>query len=333
MREYELIDKMIKSFPRSKDQCNKFLSCDAEIVQIGKEVLAITVDDFSPEEDFFTSEDPFKLGHNLVVATLSDLFAAGAEPMFFLQSVALKKDIAEDFLSQFTAGIQKTLQDANCFLCGGDFSTANDWRYTGVAIGKIANDKYIQRILPDIEQMLWITGSLGDANLAVITQSPTPLFELRINEAKLIKQYATACIDTSSGFFDAVFCMHKLKHDLTIEIDIDKVPFAHGLEQFTKKIGTHREAALVGGAGEYELLFATPKNLPTNIQQKLIDAGITPIGQTYFHNYTRGVFVCKNKIKNKVEQLPPCPREANSFEDYLNKVIQFTDSIIGQRII
>lgn len=327
MREYELIKKIAKGFIRDKNQYNTLMSCDAEILQIGSEMLAITIDDFSPEEDFFTDDDPTKLGHNLIVATLSDLYAAGAKPKFLLQSLAFNKNISDEFIEKFNFGIKSALDSANCSLCGGDFSTITKWHYTGCALGSIINKKFIQRILPYDPQILWITGKLGDANLAVATKSSTPLFELRNQEADLIRNYASACCDTSGGFMDAIYCMHQLKPDLTIEININNIPFANGLIEFAQTTKIPKEAALVGGAGEYELLFATPKNISHEIKNLFNSNNITQIGETYLSE-TSGILICKDNIKKKIDYLPPCPRAADSLEEYFNQVIKFTKDFL-----
>jgi thiamine-monophosphate kinase len=324
MREYNLIEKIIKDFPHSSLQRNRFMSCDAEIVEVNGQLLALTIDDFSPEEDLFTADNPEVLGHNLVVATISDLLAAGANPLFFLQALTLRKDIEESFLSPFTSGIRKALIAANCYLCGGDLSTSNNWRFTGCALGILPANKFIQRILPDVPQTLWVTGELGDANFAILNKTQTPKFELRIQEAKLIQKYATACIDTSSGLFDAIYCLSQQRPAHEISIRLDKIPFARGSREFLQKVNIPQEVVLVGGAGEYELLFSTPVSLSDSVKQQFIDLGITSIGTANLNIDHPGIFVGTGKNFIKVEQSPPCPREAVTLEQYFEQVLTFT---------
>ena len=80
MNEYELIRAMAGRFPRHPAQENEPFTCDAEIIRLGDELWGLTMDEFTPEEDRFTMEEPEILGANLANATLSDLYAAGAEP-------------------------------------------------------------------------------------------------------------------------------------------------------------------------------------------------------------------------------------------------------------
>jgi len=332
MREYELIEKIIKDFPRSPQQYNKFLTCDAEIINIGKQALALTIDEFSPTEDFFTDDDPEKLGHNLVVATISDLYAAGSTPLFFMQSLTILQKIEDFFLDKLTRGIRNTLAEANCFLCGGDLSFSETWRYTGFALGNFPNQstntpKFLQRIIPVEPQILWITGTLGDANLAVITKNSTPYFELRDKEAILIKKYATSCIDTSGGLMDALFCLHQVSPRIAIELNLEKIPFTAQAKEQTHSLSFPKEALLVGGAGEYELLFTTPDTLSTVEKQELIAAGITLIGYTHPDKESK-VITNKGFQKKQIAELPPCPRDIGSFAEYTKQVLDFTQKFL-----
>lgn len=323
MREYDLIAKIIKELPQSNVQQNKFMSCDAEIIEFAGQLLALSIDEFSPEEDFFTDENPEMLGHNLVVATLSDLYAAGADPFVFMQALTLKKNVDASYLDKFTSGLKNALTKANCFLCGGDLSSANNWRFTGFAMGKIAGKKFLQRILPNEPQTLWVTGTLGDANFAILANKSTPKFELRNEEAQLIQQYATACIDTSSGLFDAIFCFSQQKPEQTIEIHLDQIPITNEINNFFITSTLPKEVILIGGAGEYELLFTTTNDIPTDIRKRFYELGITPIGSTYFDANTQGVLISTKLGKKRIQDLPPCPRNTTNLAEYFEQVYQY----------
>ena len=317
MTETDLIRFFTKPFPRSEQQLNEPFECDAELVRIGDETWALSIDDFSPEEDRFTDEDPFRLGANLVTATLSDLLAAGAEPRFFMHALTLPADAGDDFLQGLRNGISATLKQADCFLCGGDLGQGPGWRYSGFAMGPAARP--LTRKLPETSTALWVTGQLGDANLAALLQTPTPAFELRLPEAALIRQYATGCIDTSGGLMDALWTLHTLNPNLRINLQLDKTPLADGLSS----IGNiPPEAALVGGAGEYELLFAT-SDLDTETEAEFEAQGITRFAD--LSTKSAGLFV----DDRKVEIEPPCPRAGETMEDYIAAVIRYAVEYFG----
>lgn len=317
MTEADIIRLFTQPFPRSEQQLNAPFECDAELLRIGDEIWACSIDDFSPEEDLFTSENPQRLGANLVTATLSDLLAAGAEPRFFMHALTLSPNTDNEFLQGLRDGIRATLEQANCFLCGGDLSQGATWRYSGFAMGPTARP--LTRKLPETSTALWVTGSLGDANLAALLQAPTPAFELRLKEAAVIRKYATGCIDTSGGLMDALWNLHSLNPHLRIELHREHIPMDEGLSSIDH---IPPEAALVGGAGEYELLFATPE-LDATEEAELTALGITRIADLSTAN--PGLFV----HNRKVETPPPCPRSGESMENYIGAVIHYAAAVFG----
>lgn len=321
MKEYDLIKHIMINFQRSPEQHNDLFECDAEIITIGNRKWGLSMDDFSPEEDLFTSEDPVLLGSNLIVATLSDLLAAGVEPRFFMQGLSLPRTFNEEFLEGLMEGIQTTLDKAGCFMCGGDIGTADPWRFCGLGIGPVISDKPLTHRMPMGPHTLWVTGPLGDANLAALQKAPTPGFELRLEEAKKIRRYATACIDTSGGFFDAVWVLKEQNPHMQFEIDLKKVPFAEGILEASNRLGFPHEAALLGGAGEYELLFAVPAVLA---EEDLISIGMTQVG-TVQKGDDRGVNLrfYDGSIKTML-QPPPCPRGAVNVEGHIKSVMEMS---------
>lgn len=329
MREYDLIRSMAEKFPRSPRQRNELFVCDAELIEICGHLWAVTVDEFSPEEDLFTSENPERLGANLATATLSDLLAAGAAPQFFLPAVALPKSPDPAFVEGLCAGVRSVLDEAGCFLCGGDVGTADTWRFCGVAMGPIQNHRALTHVLPDAAQTLWVTGRLGDANLAALRRQPTPRFELRLEEAKLIRRYGTACIDTSGGLLDAVWIFHSLNPRMRFEVECETLPLAPGLPDFAAQAGFPPEAALLGGAGEYELLFATPEGLAESAVARLTSAGATQIGSARMHEEA-GVFFRRNgRTLGTMTEPPPCPRDAATVEEHVQEVMQVAKQVFG----
>jgi len=330
MTESEIIRAISEKFPRSNQQLNGLFECDSELIRVGDQIWGMSMDEFSPEEDFFTSDSPEVLGANLVVATLSDLFAAGVEPRFFMHSLSISKNPCSSFLNSLTKGIQSTLERANCFLCGGDFGTSDPWHYCGFAMGPVGSANPITRKLSDTSRTLWITGQLGDANWAVLNQTATPAFELRIREAELVRKYATGCIDTSGGLLDALWTLHLLNPHMQFHLHTEKIPMAKELLTGTLPDGIPVEAALVGGAGEYELLFATSGNLSAASRTELESMGITAIADLSI-NTEPGIFICGNKRVIRAMTNPvPCPRGIGSITEYIHMVSRFAANLFKE---
>jgi thiamine-monophosphate kinase len=327
MNEYDTIRAFAARFPRSREQLNQLFECDAELIQMGDEVWGLTLDEFSPEEDRFTDDSPARLGANLVVATLSDLLAAGATPRFFLHALSLPPNAPEAFVNGLADGMRGVLDRAGCALCGGDLGAAPAWRYCGFAMGPIASIAPLTHRLATEPQTLWVTGTLGDANLAVFCQTPTPSFELRLKEAEVIRKSATACIDTSGGLLDAIWLLHRMSPGLRIDLHTERIPLARGVREATAAAGIPAGAALLGGAGEYELLFATP-DLSAAAQRALVDCGATAIGEISVNPGGVQIFTPGRK-PIPMTLPPPCPRAAASTEAYVQSVVRMAAELFG----
>lgn len=305
MKEIDLINTILQQFERSPDQLNKPHCSDSEIVELNGQLLAITMDEFS-EEDCFGDMTPQNLGWNMTVATVSDLLAVGALPTFFIHSISSKTN--NSYIKEFSKGISNVLKKLGAFLIGGDVGQSEFLRYSATAIGTLSNNKYLSRELPNIEQDLWITGTLGDANLAALLIKPAPIFELRLDEAEFIRNSATACIDTSGGFIDAVWILNDINPGLKFNLNSLTFPIDEKIKEYCEGSGMPINAFLYGGAGEYELMFAVPRGENVNIKATKI--GTISVGS--------GLFVDDVEIL----EAPPCPRSFPDRKSYTHEILK-----------
>ncbi len=321
MNEYDLIGQIASRFRRSADQANAPFESDAEFLWIGPQLWGMTLDEFSPDEDLFTAEAPERLGANLVAATLSDLFAAGVEPRFFLHALGLPRDADPRFVRDLCSGMAGALDAAGCALCGGDLGTAVPWRYTGFAMGPLAAPAPLKRRLPRAAQTLWISGPLGDLNAAALAGAPTPGIELRLTAAAAARDVATAGIDTSGGLADALWMLHRASPAVRIEVDRSAVPYAPGVREACAAAGIAVESALFGGAGEYELLYAMPDPLPPGVSARLGAAGLVPFGRACASDTAEVVWIAADGCRHPMREPPPCPRSAAGPADHIRQAI------------
>lgn len=330
MREQEMIRELASRFRRSADQSNALFECDAELVAIGGKTWALTLDDFSPEEDLFSLDDPELLGANLATATLSDLLAAGADPAFFMHAVSMPRTITGPVLRRLADGIRSVLEPAGCTLAGGDTGVADTWRYCGFAMGPVVSARPLTRRLPALPQSLWVTGSLGDANVAALQRAPPPRFELRLPEIRAIRDRATGCMDTSGGLVEALWTLHELNPGLRFDLRLESVPLAPGIAAFARAAGIVPEAALLGGAGEYELLVAAPRDLDNASAAEWARLGLTRIGEAD-PGKEGGLFLHRNgRPVSAMTQPPPCPRAAGSMDEYVREVARAAMTLFGK---
>ncbi len=313
MTEADLIATLTAAFGRTSPRENAAMTCDAEIVRIGDVRYALSIDEFSAAEDAFDTADPERLGHNLVAATISDVHAAGGTPRFFMQALVLPPATEAAFATRLAAGMARALDACGCAMLGGDIGSAPDWRFTGWCMGPVARP--LTRLLPEGDADLWVSGPLGDANAARAGRLPTPLFELRLPLVDRLRAHAVACIDTSGGLWDAVWTLTRLNPTHAFALDLSAVPLADTVLPVCRRAGIPPAAALIGGAGEYEYLFAAPAAHRATFET----VGATRIGHATPH--AAGGFAIRHAGRER--PAPPCPdaRAFTRFDDYLAAVI------------
>lgn len=328
--ERRLIERMLEYFPRHPAQVNAPFTADAELVCIEGRTWAVTTDEFSSEEDGFTTDDPARLGWNLAVATLSDLLAVGAAPRFFLDALVLPRDDADAFGDGVAAGVSSVLAEAGCAFLGGDLGMGDAWRFTGVAFGPAqAAGGPLTRVFGGVDVELWSTGAFGDANVALFTGAPTPVFEFRAKAAEIAARHGRGCIDTSGGLFEALHTLAQVNPGARIEVDFKAVPLADSARSVAVAAGVPVAAALIGGAGEYELVFGLPRAADESVRCELRGLGATIIGGAFHDAGPAGVFV---RARGATRPVPVCP-DPRSFverEAYLAAVFEAGAELEGR---
>ena len=262
-KEAGLIRVISNAMPRAQGQLNGLFEADAEIVEFGGSRMLVTVDEFS-EEDMLREHDPFVLGRNLAIGAISDIFAAGGEPLYYAHSMTVSKAWNEDYIKQFSDGVASVLKETGTGFIGGDFGKSKVWRYTATVIGALEG-KPLLRSGASPGDGIFISGPVGTGNLEAflkmysdkklagrLAKAVKSRFALRRPEAALVRKYATACIDTSDGAFNAVNTLADMSNT---GYEISNLPFIRTGAVAAKLFGIPKELLFLGECGEYELLF------------------------------------------------------------------------------
>ena len=275
-KEKDIIARIANKLPRCENQLNKLFESDSEIIKYGSKKLLVTIDEFSTE-DLFRDHDPYILGWNLAAATISDILASCGLPEYYGHSVMIDNNKWDDhYLGRFSTGIADVLKKVKAFFIGGDVGSSDHWHYTGVAIGKA--NKPVTRMGAKPGDLILMTGQIGAGNLeaALKLYSDKYIFNkvlqkykirlaLRVDESKLISQYATSCIDSSDGVLNAVNTISDLNH---LGFEINNTPYLRNGVIACSILSKPKELLLMGECGEYELVFTIDKkNLAPLLQQ------------------------------------------------------------------
>lgn len=257
MQEKEWINRLIKLMPRSDLQINKPFESDSEILKSQNSFLLFNIDEFSGE-DLFLEQDPYVLGHNVACGTLSDIYASGGIPQYFALSLTLDQQFTPQYTERFYQGIADVLRKANVSFIGGDFSQSDTWRCNACAIGE--TKKPILRSGAKAGDVIYLTGALGAGNVAAAARLyHVPFskiaFNLKHEDARLVRTCATSCIDTSDGVYQAVL---SIADESQVGFALDRLPYVKAGKLLAKVLRLPEEMLFFCECGEYELLFTAP---------------------------------------------------------------------------
>lgn len=213
--------------------------------------MLFTMDSFSQSEDFFSTTPPERIGHNMAAAVLSDLLACGITGEFLINTWNVDDSLPSSFYAGCARGIEEVLKHYGVRCIGGDLGASKPWSWTAAAGGKLTIPAPVRRIASQkIPFDLYVSGPLGDANFAVFSQLPMPEIELR----SPVPREALFATDTSGGFLDALENFRRVDPELTLYLE--NIPIAE-----VPDLPFPKEFLLIGGVGEYELLFAMPQGI------------------------------------------------------------------------
>ena len=261
--EKHIIKLLAQHLPRCKDQLNKLFESDSEIVPFPSSRMLFSIDEFSAE-DHFREDDPFLLGWNLAIATISNIYASGGIPLYYAHSIVIEKGTwNNDYYEEISKGIAAVLRETNTSFIGGDFGIAQQWHYTGVVIGTAENP--IMRTGTKPGEIICMTGKAGAGNIEAalkhfhsqrsiqeIRNNYKMSFIPRVKESVLINQYATTCIDSSDGIVYALLTIADLNQ---VGFKLNEPSYIQEGETLCNKLSIPRVLLLLGECGEYELIF------------------------------------------------------------------------------
>lgn len=252
---------------------------DAALVRVRRgHVLAVSVDMLVEGRHFFKGADAEALGHKTLAVNLSDLAAMGATPRWVTLALALPR-ADERWIAAFTRGFMRLARAHDVDLIGGD-TTRGPLNLCVQIMGEVPVNKALRRDGARAGDDIWVSGTLGDAALAVAARNrkirlstrqlaaasqrldrPTP----RVGLGLALRGIARSAIDVSDGLLgDLGHICERSRVAAVIEFD--------ALPQSALLLGAMRamraaprsatpgimQGALLAGGDDYELCFTAP---------------------------------------------------------------------------
>ncbi len=288
--EFDLIWRFFKAGSESmaQTQINQVLlgiGDDCALLQPDPaQSLAVTSDMLVEGRHFFAGANPEWLGHKALAVNLSDLAAMGAKPVGFTLALALP-DANGTWLAQFSQGLFRLAQQWQCPLIGGD-TTQGPLTICITALGHVPSGAAIKRSGAKIGDDIWVSGTLGDARLALgalrseWSLNPSSLEavlprmhepEPRIALGMQLRGIASSALDISDGLLGDLGHILKASH-VNAEVLIDQLPTSRTLAEQTESL---RRQCAANGGDDYELCFTAPKNKRAEIE--LLSTALLPL--------------------------------------------------------
>jgi thiamine-monophosphate kinase len=208
------------------------------------------------------------LGHKCLAVNLSDLAAMGAAPLAFTLALSLP-EARDEWLEPFSRGLLALADRHGCDLIGGD-TTRGPLNICITVFGEVPAQQALRRDTAQAGDDIWISGSLGDARLALAGyRDETPLEESALAAAAMrlhaptprvelglaLRGIARAAIDISDGLIgDLGHILERSRVGATL--NVDALPPGPLLAQ--QPADLRRRFSLAGG-DDYELCFTAPR--------------------------------------------------------------------------
>jgi len=252
--------------------------------------LAVTTDTLVEGVHFFPDAEPVALGHKTLAVSLSDLAAMGAQPAWIVLALTLP-DSDRRWIEGFSRGFAGLAGELGVQLVGGD-TTRGPRSITVQALGFCEPGRALRRSGARPGDQIYVTGTLGDAGLALLAAQGLPLSPVCLAEVRerldrptprvaaglALRGLARAAIDISDGL--AADLGHILESSgLGANIDLARLPLTDPVAQYVQRTGDWSIPLSAGD--DYELCCVLPPQLVGHAEglQARIGCRFTRIGE------------------------------------------------------
>jgi len=284
--EFELIRRFFDRADRAAPSVVKGIGDDCAVLAPtpGWQWL-VSTDMLVEGRHFLSTVDPGRLGHKALAVNLSDLAACGATPRAFFLALALPRADAK-FLEGFARGLFALADAHGIALAGGD-TTAGPLNVCITVMGEAPQGQVLLRSGARAGDELWVSGTLGDARLALEVFRGTvtlpgeqfaqvrramELPQPRLALGQALRGIASSAIDVSDGL--AGDLGHVLKASgVGAELVFEALPRSAILAGQDLPL---QQECLLSGGDDYELVFTAPPERHQAVRDAAARAG-TPV--------------------------------------------------------
>ncbi len=282
LAEFALIER-IRARSKGRDDIVLGIGDDAALLQpVAGHWLVVTADTLNSGVHFPPETLPADIGWKTLAVNLSDLAAMGATPAWGTLALSLPTSEA-DWIDAFADGFFALADHHAWRLIGGD-TTRGPLSLSVTAFGQVPHGQALRRDGAQVDDDIWVSGTLGDAAAAlqlwqrgaldvagvaadtdreVLRQRllrPTP----RVALGTALRGIATAAVDISDGLL-ADLGHIAARSSVAAHVDAGSVPCSASAERVIGREAA-RHCALSGG-DDYELCFTAPRSCRTALDE------------------------------------------------------------------
>lgn len=249
---------------------------DAALIELSPGMqLAVSTDMLVAGTHFFADVAPYLLGWKTLAVNISDMAAMGALPRWATLSLALP-EVDEPWLEEFARGFYACADAFNVDLAGGD-TTRGPLTLNVQIMGEVPADQALRRSGAQLSDEIWVSGTLGEAALALAAMQKRVLIadhelescrraleqpQPRVALGLALRGIANSAIDISDGLLADLGHILKCSH-LGAELQLADIPrssIVDGYLHLPEVINM-----LLSGGDDYELCFTAPASQHASI--------------------------------------------------------------------
>jgi thiamine-monophosphate kinase len=277
--EFDIIRHYFAGHPAGREDVLAGIGDDAALLRVPPDrLLVVCLDTLVAGVHFAPETAAAAIGHKALAVNLSDLAAMGAEPAWATLALTLPESDPA-WLGAFSAAFFALADRYGVQLVGGD-TTRGPLCITVQAHGFVPPGKVLRRrgALPG--DRIYVTGTLGDAGLALCPDAPQDEHlrrrldfpEPRIEAGLALRDYASAAIDISDGLLADL--EHVLADDrLGALLRIDALPRSEAFLEAMRALDPERRDLYydlpLGAGDDYELCFTVAASVSGALEARL----------------------------------------------------------------
>jgi thiamine-monophosphate kinase len=280
-----------------------------DVALLGKNIVFKT-DMLVASTDVPPGMEAWQVARKSIVSCVSDLAAKGVRPHAAMISLGLPRNCTRPYVEGLAKGFAIASKEFGVKIVGGDTNEASGLVIDCSMIG-FANSKMPARKGARPGDAVVVSGMFGlpPAGLAILMRNAitTGMFRKQAAESVFepkprqlfglaLAKYFSSSIDSSDGL---AISLYELASQSKVNIVIDRVPAADGVEKFTQENGLNAHELVFHGGEEYEIVATVPK---LKLKQAMFTARKAGVSLHIIGRVQRGagdVFVGKKLLENR----------------------------------